>query len=98
MQALKVLVVLMGLLIVAGVAIVGWTVYSRAGRMAGARPAADFAGAALPIPPGCRLGQMESAEGRIWLRLEGGEACNRLLVLDAATGKLVGELGPAASP
>ncbi len=98
MQALKVLVVVMGLLIVAGVAIIGWTVYSRASRMAGAKPAADFAGDALPIPPGCRLGQMESAEGRIWLRLEGGEACNRLVVLDAATGRLVGELGPALSP
>ena len=103
MQALKVLVVVMGLLIVAGVAIIGWTVYSRASRMAGAKPAADFAGGALPIPPGCRLGQMESTEGRIWLRLEGGPtnpdgACNRLVVLDAATGKLIGELGPAASP
>lgn len=103
MQALKVLVVVMGLLIVAGVAIVGWTVYSRASRMVAARPATEFAGDALPIPPGCRLGQMESAEGRIWLRLEAAAgsadgACNRLLVLDAATGKLVGELGPAASP
>jgi hypothetical protein len=103
MQALKVLVVLMGLLIVAGVAIIGWTVYSRTSRMVAAKPAADFAGDALPIPPGCRLGQMESAEGRIWLRLEGGPAspngaCDRLLVLDAATGKLIGELAPAASP
>lgn len=101
MQALKFLVGVMGVLIVAGVIIVAVTIYNRAGRMASAP--AEFAGSALPIPPGCRLGQMESAEGRIWLRLEGGPtnpdgACNRLLVLDAATGKLVGELGPAAAP
>jgi hypothetical protein len=97
MQALKFLVGAMGLLIVAGIVVVAVTIYSRASRMAGPSPAAgDFAGTALPIPPGCRLGEMTSAEGRIWLRLEGGEACDRLLVLDAATGKLVGELGPAA--
>jgi hypothetical protein len=94
MQALKVLVGVMGVLIVAAVVVIAVTIYNRTARMAAAP--AEFEGAALPIPPGCRIGEMTAAEGRIWLRLEGGEACNRLFVLDAGSGKLVGEIGAAA--
>jgi len=99
MQALKFLVGVMGLLIVAAIVIIVVTIYNRTARMASAP--ADFEGATLPVPAGCRIGEMTSAEDRIWLRLEaeagtGAGACDRLIVLDAATGKLIGELAPAA--
>lgn len=94
MQALKFLVGVMGLLIVAAIVVIVVTIFNRTARMAAAPAALE--GAALPLPPGCRIGEMTSAEGRIWLRLEGGEACNRLFVLDAESGKLVGEIGAAA--
>ncbi len=93
MQALKFLVGFMGVVILAGIVVVAVTIYNRTTKLA--EPAA-FAPEALPIPAGCRIADLAGAGRRVWLRLEGGADCNRLLVVDGETGALVGTLGTTA--
>ncbi|MFZ5791250.1 MAG: hypothetical protein ACOY3L_11185 [Pseudomonadota bacterium] len=89
MRGLKTLVIVMGVLIVAGLVVVVATIASRlSSRMASAptastsatsTPAATAAepgDVALPLPAGCRVAEMTAAGGRLWLRLApvtGGE-------------------------
>jgi len=107
MRALKALVIVMGIIIVAGVAIVVGTIVHR---MQNKRPAAITASGAallgdivLPLPPGCRVAEMTSANDRLWLRLEpltgnsADAACADILILDPATGSVVGRLSPSTS-
>ena len=88
MRALKVLVVVMGVLIVAGTVTLVALVVQRAGRAGGAVVSGDVA---LRQPPGSRIAGVASAEGRvaIWVeRPDGG----RILLVDPARGRVVGEI------
>ncbi|MFT8246547.1 DUF6476 family protein [Roseomonas sp. BN140053] len=95
MRALKVLVVVMGVLIVAGtVTLVALIVQ----RMGGAVPVASRVEAppvgveaSLGQPPGTRILGMAGAEGRIalWVSRPEGE---RVLLLDPRSGRLAGEV------
>jgi hypothetical protein len=106
MRALKALVIVMGIIIVVGVAIVVVTIVNR---MQSKAPVATTAtGAAvlgdivLPLPAGCRVAEMTSANERLWLRLQpltgnsADAACADILILDPATGSVVGRLIPSA--
>jgi hypothetical protein len=107
MRALKALVIVMGIIIVVGVAIVVVTIVNR--MMQTKTPVATTAtGAAvlgdivLPLPAGCRVAEMTSANERLWLRLQpltgnsADAACADILILDPATGSVVGRLIPSA--
>lgn len=106
MQALKVLVILMGILIVIGTAVVVVTIATRFGGGAEERTARPGAAAAptafgeanLPMPEGCRLVSLTAAGERLLLRLGSGGDCEQILVLDMGTGSLLGRfrLTPAA--
>lgn len=94
MKALKVLVILMGVAIVGGFAVIAFTL---AGRMSGERVAADEPWrAALALPDGCRLGEAQLSENRILIRLEGAESlgCGGFLLVDARSGELLGRIEP----
>ena len=104
MKALKVLVLLMTLLLVAGLGLVGYgvlnrTPHAKAGRAdASATPAADFGEVAVPLPVGARIEQLVVAGDRVVLRLVGAGP-ERLVVLDPAAGRVAGGfvLVPAAA-
>ncbi|GAB4166991.1 MAG: hypothetical protein OHK0024_01840 [Thalassobaculales bacterium] len=83
MQALKILVVVMGLLIVAGVVVIAVTI---AGRLGGAAREAGFGTRPLPEAPV----EMTGAGDRLWLRLPSGS----VIAIDPATGREVGRLQP----
>jgi hypothetical protein len=107
MRALKALVIVMGIIIVIGVAIVVVTIAHRMqgkpGTAATATGAAQLGDVVLPLPPGCRVAEMTSANDRLWLRLEpltgnaADAACADILILDPATGSVVGRLSPGTS-
>ena len=87
MRALKVLVVAMGVLIVAGTVTLVALLVQRAGRV-GDTAQGDVV---LRQPPGSRIAGVASAEGRIavWVeRPDGG----RVLLVDPARGRVVGEI------
>jgi hypothetical protein len=96
MRALKILVVVMGVLLAGGTAALIAAIIDRASRhtpTASAPPAPrGFAHAAVPLPPGARVVSADLAGERILVRLaraEGGEA---LIIIDAKSGAALGTI------
>ena len=92
MRALKVLVVVMGVLIVAGTVTLVTLIVQRAGGLAGGGSAGGPSGIiALRQPLGSRIAGIAAAEGRvaIWVeRPDGG----RVLLFDPVRQRVVGEV------
>ncbi|HZT19029.1 MAG TPA: DUF6476 family protein [Dongiaceae bacterium] len=96
MQGLKILVVVLGVLILVGLAVVIVTIASRLKGPAGARP--GFGAASLLLPKGCRVVEMTPAGARLALRLGEGPDCQLILFLDPETGREAGRLSLLAQP
>lgn len=106
MQALKILVIVMGVLIVIGTTIVVVTIFNRMNRLGEGAPAvttdagapaetgplASFGDVSVPLPDGCRVVEMTPAGERLLLRLGSIARCNRILVVDLGTGQLLGSI------
>jgi hypothetical protein len=100
MKALKAVVIGMAVLIVVGMTVVIVTIVNRLGKgRATAVPAAPIA-ATLDLPAGCSVAEMAAAGERLALRLAGSGDCRQILLLDPASGALVGRLrlAEAAAP
>lgn len=98
MRAIKGLVVFLGVLLLAGLGLLGYGLYSKApvkgtpsaaSVTPAAAPVADFGQLAVPVPAGSRIEQMMVAGERVVLRLSGGGP-ERILVLDPGQGKVAG--------
>lgn len=96
MRMLKGLVILMSLLLVGGVALLGYGLSSRVGRSSGGDGA--FGTVGLDLPPGSSVEQMAVADGRVVLRLAGPDGQQRLVMLDPATGRHLGTVLLGARP
>jgi hypothetical protein len=94
MRPLVALVIIMGVLIVAGIIVVVVAIANRigGGGTAATRAAPEFASADLPVPAGCQVMETTTADDRLILRLGSGERCNQILIVDMATGRLLGTL------
>ena len=92
MKPLVALVIIMGVLIVAGIVVIVVTIVSRMGgdRTANSVVAPQFAAVDLAVPAGCQVVETTTAADRLILRLGTGERCNQVLIVDMATGKLLG--------
>ncbi len=101
MRALKVLVVVMGVLLLAGVAVVIVTIMTRltqhpaatapaAAAMEG--PPVPFGTTTLSLPAGARVIEMQSAGRRLALHLRRADGSEALLILDPDTGTEVGTI------
>lgn len=106
MQALKALVIVLGVMIVAGIAVIGVTIYHRATNLVNSpvpgstEPAVrtgfgpgfgpGFGRVALDLPPGSRVVEMTAEGDRLILRLRLADGGRRILILDMATGKRLG--------
>ncbi|MBI3444319.1 MAG: hypothetical protein HY055_02890 [Magnetospirillum sp.] len=99
MKAIKGLVLFLGILLVAGLGVLGYGLYSKApfkgtsatmvaSPLAGTS-IAEFGNIAVPVPAGTRIEQMSIAGDRVILRLSGGGP-ERVLVLDPGHGKVAG--------
>jgi hypothetical protein len=91
-QALKVLVIVMGLAIFAVIGVIIVTVVQRIG--GGSAKTEGFGEVRLAVPPGCTLAQVEAGEGRLVMRLDGppGRGCQQAVVLDAESGEELGRI------
>jgi hypothetical protein len=92
MKAIKILVAVMGLLLIAGLGLLGYGLTSKTGKSgrAAAPPASvQFDAVSVPLPAGARTEQMMVVADRIVLRMVGGGP-DRLVVLDPAAGTVVG--------
>jgi hypothetical protein len=99
MKSLKALVIGMGLLIVIGLALLGYGLYRNTGHRSVAKAVPVDVGDVehgyfsvdLPVPAGNHLEQMAVAGDRVILRFSGADG-ERILVLDPRTGHLTGTI------
>ena len=94
MRALKVLVVVLGVLLVAGFAVVVVTIMGRMGQRAASVAArlAPFGNTTVTLPADSLIMEVQGAGDRILLRLDLADGTEMLLVLDAATGTELGRI------
>ena len=103
MQALKALVIGMGILILVAMAVLAVTIYKRAtapggervieaGQRTGVAPGLAFGTVDLPIPEGAQVEEMNVVDGRLTLRLRLNDGSARIMVVDLASGALLGTL------
>ena len=90
MRALKALVIVMGVLIVAGTAVVIVTVAKRVSPSG--RPASTPVAASLTLPAGCSVAEMTTIGDRLALRLSGEGDCRQILLVDPATASITGHI------
>ncbi len=101
MQALKALVIGMGILILVAMAVLAVTVYKRAsaprsetvmetGPQAGGATGLSFGTVDLPVPEGAHVEAMDADDGRLMLRLRLNDGSTRIMVVDPASGALLG--------
>ena len=100
MRALKALVIGMGLLIAAGMALIAYGFYSTATDPGFAPfspstgPARGFGEASVTLPSGCTIVEVQPDGDRLYLRIGPPISdCERVIVLDAHTGEVLGTIG-----
>ncbi len=99
MRALKLLVVVMGVLLVAGTAALIVAIIDRASHRSAAPPSAarSFDRAVIDLPAGARVLDSAAADGRLVVRIGLAEGGQQLILIDPASGVRLGtiELRPA---
>jgi len=102
LRALLAVVIFMGILIVAGMVVVGVTIAIRLGNLGeGDKPTAaagGFGEAAVPIPAGCAIVESRPEGNRLIVRLGSGGRCDQVLVIDLRSGAVTGRLNFVPSP
>jgi hypothetical protein len=107
MNALKAVVVIMGILILAGSTVVVVTIYNRltAPKADGGstEPAATAAVEAfgrreLDVPAGSRIVSTTFGDGRLFLQIRRPDGGDSVVVVDPRTGAILGDLRVPASP
>jgi hypothetical protein len=96
MRALKVLVVVMGVLLIGGFAILVATIAGRLSR-SGIAPR-SFAATAIDIPRDAHIGAIAAGTDRLILELVLPEGQRQLVVIDLATGARLGTINLRAPP
>ena len=100
MQGLKVLVVVMGILIVISMGLLGWGIYNRLAQrsvasgerspIAKVRPSEGLGEVRVDLPAGCAVVEMRPHADRLYLRTGPTGLCERIIVLDATSGQVLG--------
>lgn len=98
MQGLKVLVIVMGIAIVAGVVVIGVTIYNRlSGGVAETAPGAAFGDVVLPVPPDSRVVSTHVTEGRLIAIIDSRDG-QRIAIIDLRTGRPLGTVKLVPAP
>jgi Family of unknown function (DUF6476) len=99
MRALKILVVVMGVMLVGGFATLIAVIGGRMSR-SGSAPATarSFAASAIDIPHGARIEAMTAGPDRLVLALALPEGLRQLVIIDLATGARLGTIELRVAP
>ena len=91
MQALKALVIFLGILVLAAAAVIAVTIYKRAtnGLEGNAK---GFGTKQIALPAGAELEDSTAAGDRLILQIRMGDGSRRIMIVDLATGEPLGEL------
>jgi hypothetical protein len=88
LRFLKILVVVMGVLLVGGIAALVGTIAARLSHRA-APPAASFTAPAITLPHGSKIDTMSVGTDRIVLQVDLVDGSVELVVIDIATGRVI---------
>ncbi|WP_374373218.1 DUF6476 family protein [Dongia sp.] len=84
--ALKSMVIGMaGLLILCALILVGVGVSRMSGKQ-------GFDPASIPLPTGCELGNVTSADDRLIVTITGRDDCRKVIIADMESGRVIGEI------
>jgi hypothetical protein len=97
MRALKILVVVMGVMLVVGFAALVAGIAARVSR-SGSSPLRVFAAQPIDIPRGARIEAITAGSDRLVLGLELPDGNRQLLIIDLATGARLGTVELRPSP
>ena len=86
----KALVIVMSLAILAGLGLLVYGIATRSAKMS--EGVKDMGTVELAIPPGSRLRDLDVQGGRLYLVLEDPDGKIGILVLDEATGRVIGDI------
>lgn len=92
MRALKILVTVMGIVIVVGFGVVVAVIAGRIARRQAANTVPAFVSGTVDIPARARIAAMTASSGRLFLDLALPDGGHRILVVDAASGAVLGTI------
>ena len=98
MAAMKVLVIVMGVMLVAGVIVLVVAIAGRVSQKPTAIGTQPFAAAPIEIPPGARIEAMSAGPDRLVVDVLLGDGTRQLIVIDLATGQRRGTIPLRAPP
>ena len=96
MRALKIVVIVMGVMLIGGFALLVAVIAGRLSR--GGSVSRSFAATAIEIPRDARIGSMTAAADRLVLELVLPQGGRQLIVVDLATGARLGTIELRAAP
>jgi hypothetical protein len=98
-RTLKILVVVMGVMLVAGVAILTVTIAGRVSpNRAGPAPSPPFAAGPIDLPQGARIETMAVGPDRLVVDVVLADGTRQLLILDLVTGRRLGMIPLRTAP
>ncbi|MBL6928220.1 MAG: hypothetical protein ISR44_03530 [Rhodospirillales bacterium] len=104
MQALKSLVIGMGLLIVVGTILIVYGLIQRSSdpefsffgstdvKTETAAPGRAFGDITVPLASGCRIEDMRPDDGKLFVRVGPEGSCARIIAIELASGKVLGNV------
>ncbi|MCH7485803.1 MAG: hypothetical protein IIC04_02340 [Proteobacteria bacterium] len=101
MKLLKGLVVFMGILVVAGMAVLAYGIYMKAtdpdftffaGKPEKQEKSASFGDVAFPLPADCNILETIPEGDRLYLRIGPVGPCERIVVISADDGSVIGTI------
>jgi hypothetical protein len=95
MRALKILVIVMGVMLIGGFALLVAVI---AGRLSRGNVPRSFVATAIDIPRDARIGSMTAGADRLVVELVLPQGGHQLIVVDLATGASIGIIELRASP
>ena len=103
MQALKVLVIVMGVLIIVAITLLGYGLVTRVTKTGDSRGLGDARGLGdvdLALPAGCAIAAAESDGDRLIVRVDGPaeRGCQQVVVIDLADGTELGRIKAVTGP
>lgn len=98
MAGLKTLVIVMGVMLVAGVAVLIVVIAGRVSQKPAPAGVLPFAAAPIDIPGGARIEAMSTGPDRVVLDVVLADGNRQLLVIDLATGRRIGTIPLRTAP
>jgi hypothetical protein len=101
MPAVKALVIGLGVLLLGGIALLIYGIVQKAAdpkfklfesRSAGGAAVSTFGETSIALPEGCSVADIRPDGPRLYLRIGPSGACERVLVIDATTGRPLGSI------